>query len=177
MCGHHGTTLFGPVTLSQNGTYLVIGLCSCPPPPRPAVTAAVPSAAVTDQLEDLIDEHEVEAYLTTTSALLRLFSYELVQLTPLVPQKELKKVFQTIIQDALDLVVKDGEVSRPRWGGGRQALCSRVLVRCSWWKPQCAVRQVERITAWPLGLRLVCFDPERTLVSKPSENYHVFFSL
>ncbi|XP_043201379.1 exocyst complex component 7-like [Amphibalanus amphitrite] len=62
-----------------------------------------------DHLEDLIDEHEVEAYLTTTSALLRLFSYELTQLTPLVPQNQLKKVFQTIIQDALDLVVKDGE--------------------------------------------------------------------
>ena len=54
----------------------------------------------------------MEAYLTTTSALLRLFSYELTQLTPLVPQNQLKKVFQTIIQDALDLVVKDGEVSR-----------------------------------------------------------------
>ena len=52
----------------------------------------------------------MEAYLTTTSALLRLFSYELTQLTPLVPQNQLKKVFQTIIQDALDLVVKDGEV-------------------------------------------------------------------
>ncbi|XP_037093563.1 exocyst complex component 7-like [Pollicipes pollicipes] len=73
-----------------------------------------PSRTQQDHLEDLIDEHEVDAYLTTTSALLRLFSYELAQLTPLVPQHQLKRVFQAIIQDALDLVVRDGEAMAGR---------------------------------------------------------------
>lgn len=70
-----------------------------------------PPLTPTDHLEDVIDDREVEAYLTTTSALLRLFGLELAQLTPLVPQHLLKKVFQNVIQQALDLVVKDGEVS------------------------------------------------------------------
>ena len=60
--------------------------------------------------EDIIDEQEMENYLTIVMAVQKLMQNELSLLSTVIPVQHQHQVFQIIIQDALDAVVQDGEV-------------------------------------------------------------------
>ncbi|XP_065208876.1 exocyst complex component 7 [Planococcus citri] len=59
--------------------------------------------------EDVIDEQEMENYLTIVMAVQKLMQNELSLLSTIIPVQHQHQVFQIIIQDALDAVVQDGE--------------------------------------------------------------------
>ncbi|KAK7601997.1 hypothetical protein V9T40_009438 [Parthenolecanium corni] len=59
--------------------------------------------------EDVIDEQEMENYLMTVMAVQKLMQNELTLLSGIIPSQHQHQVFQIIIQEALDVVVQDGE--------------------------------------------------------------------
>lgn len=61
--------------------------------------------------EDVIDEQEMENYLMTVMAVQKLMQNELTLLSGIIPVQHQHQVFQIIIQEALDEMVQDGEVS------------------------------------------------------------------
>uniref|UniRef100_A0A1B6DEN9 Exocyst complex component 7 n=1 Tax=Clastoptera arizonana TaxID=38151 RepID=A0A1B6DEN9_9HEMI len=59
--------------------------------------------------EDVVDEQEMENYLVCVMALQRLMQNERSLMTGIIPLQHQHQVFQIIIQDAMDLIVQDGE--------------------------------------------------------------------
>ncbi|KAK9502985.1 hypothetical protein O3M35_011654 [Rhynocoris fuscipes] len=59
--------------------------------------------------EDMLDEQEMDSYLMCVIAVQKLMSLERNQMMNIVPAAHHNKVFQSIVQDSIDLIVHDGE--------------------------------------------------------------------
>uniref|UniRef100_T1HCJ4 Exocyst complex component 7 n=1 Tax=Rhodnius prolixus TaxID=13249 RepID=T1HCJ4_RHOPR len=59
--------------------------------------------------EDMLDEQEMDSYLMCVIAVQKLMSIERNQMANIVPAAHHNKVFQSIVQDSIDLIVHDGE--------------------------------------------------------------------
>lgn len=62
--------------------------------------------------EDIIDEQEMGNYLMAVMAVQKLMQSELSLLSGIIPSQHQHQVFQIIIQEALNTIVQDGEVSQ-----------------------------------------------------------------
>lgn len=59
----------------------------------------------------MLDEQEMDSYLMCVIAVQKLMSIERNQMANIVPAAHHNKVFQSIVQDSIDLIVHDGEVN------------------------------------------------------------------
>lgn len=60
--------------------------------------------------EDVVEEHEIESFLTEFTALLRLLQSELRLMLGIVPLPHQKAVLSIILRDALEMICHDAEV-------------------------------------------------------------------
>lgn len=62
--------------------------------------------------EDVVDGHEMEAYLMCVLAVQRLMQAERTLMAQIIPSQNHNSVFQSIVQESVDSIVQNGEVSQ-----------------------------------------------------------------
>lgn len=63
-----------------------------------------------EQREDVVDDVEMENYLVCVMALQRLMQSERVLMAGIIPLSHQPHVFETIVAEAIDSIVQEGEV-------------------------------------------------------------------
>ncbi|CAH1795265.1 unnamed protein product, partial [Owenia fusiformis] len=89
------------------------------------------SGQPTDVAKDEIPEIEVEVYVVTASALLKLLQSEASLMTEIIPEKHQRKIFDVLVQPGLKVLTNDGEniSSLAKWATGRHDF-SAILSVC-----------------------------------------------
>lgn len=65
---------------------------------------------LTEQREDVVDDVEMENYLVCVMALQRLMQSERILMAGIIPLSHQPRVFETIVSEAMDTIVQEGEV-------------------------------------------------------------------
>lgn len=69
----------------------------------------ISTCAILEVREDVVDEQEMENYLVCVMALQKLLQSERALMAGIIPLNHQPRVFETVLGDAMDLVVHDGE--------------------------------------------------------------------